>query len=56
MSNTKVKSAPKNSYFLWLKESKADIKKMYFSNYEPKIINGKKENVSILVTKKAREI
>jgi hypothetical protein len=56
MSNTKVESSPKNSYFLWLKENKSDIKKMYFSNYEPKIINGRKENISTLVTKKAGEV
>jgi hypothetical protein len=50
-------SVPKNSYMLWLKENRNNIKQMYFSNYIPKInTDGKKENLQCVLTKKAGEI
>ena len=45
-----------NGYMLWLQDNREEIKKMYFSNYEVKVIDGKKENLSTLLTKKAGEI
>ena len=49
-------SVPRNNYFLWLKENRESIKTMYFLDYEIKIVDGKKENISTLVTKKAGEV
>ena len=46
-----------NVYFLWLDENREFIKKMYFSDYELKIKdNGKKENLNVLISKKAGEV
>ena len=50
-------SVPKNTYMLWLKENRDNIKQMYFANYTPTIdINGKKINFQSLLLKKAGEI
>jgi hypothetical protein len=50
-------SVPKNSYMLWLKENRDNIKQMYFANYTPTMdLNGKKINVQTLLLKKAGEI
>ena len=50
-------SVPKNTYMLWLKENRDNIKQMYFSNYIPKNnADGKKENLQCVLTKKAGEI
>ena len=50
-------SIPKNSYMLWLKENRENIKQMYFSNYKLKTdINGKKYNFQTILAKKAGEI
>ena len=49
-------SVPRNNYFLWLKENRDNIKTMYFADYEVKIVDGKKENISTLITKKAGEV
>jgi len=51
-----MSTIPRNSYFLWLKENRDQIKNLYFSNYELKIIDGKKEKLNILITKKAGEV
>ena len=47
---------PKNSYMLWLKENRDSIKSEYFSNYTPKIIDGRKESIVGLLAKKTGEI
>ena len=50
-------SIPKNSYMLWLKDNRENIKQMYFSNYTLKTdSNGKKENFQSILAKKAGEI
>jgi hypothetical protein len=50
-------SVPKNSYMLWLKENRDNIKQMYFANYTPTIdLNGKKINLQTVLLKKAGEI
>ena len=50
-------SIPKNSYMLWLKDNRENIKQMYFSNYTLKTdSNGKKENFQTILAKKAGEI
>lgn len=45
-----------NGFFIWLKENRESIKKMYFSDYEFKVVDGKRETLSTLLPKKAGEI
>lgn len=49
-------SIPKNSYMLWLRENRDFIKKKYFLNYTPKIVDGKKESMMGLLSKKCGQI
>jgi hypothetical protein len=55
-SASAMEKLPKNNYMLWLKENRDDISKMYFKDYTIKIVNGRKENIANLVTKKAGEV
>ena len=51
-----LENIPTNSYMLWLKENRDDIKSKYFSNYSLKIIDGRKESIVCLLAKKTGEI
>ena len=56
-----MEKSHKNGYMLWLSENRDGIRKMYFDNYQAKVItksDGKemKENVTTLIAKKAGEI
>ena len=55
-STKETETLPRNNYFLWLKENRENIKSMYFKDYEVKVIDGKKENIATLITRKASEV
>jgi hypothetical protein len=51
-----TKSIPKNSYMLWLRENRSFIKRKHFLGYTPKIVDGKKESMMGLLSKKCGQI
>ena len=40
-------SIPSNNYFLWLREHRENIKTMYFTDYEIKTVDGKREYINV---------